>query len=275
MLNLFRKVPLIPVDELKAKLEKEKGDDFTLLDVREPREYEGGHLPGATHIPLSRLADRLNELDRTKPLVTYCKSGRRSGSAASILAGRGFHGVRSLDGGMDAWNGIVATGEYSRGLELLEGVRSAVDILPLALALEEGARLFYAGVGKMLQGDEAAGVFAALVKAEEEHKRKLTEACRVLIPDTRCEIPTGEEGLRGYMEGAVRIDEALDWARSRRGSRLELLDLSMQMEANSLDFYLKIAGRSEFTPVREVLDELIEDEKDHLRRLAALLEESV
>jgi rhodanese-related sulfurtransferase len=71
MLNLFRKVPLISVDVLKARLEKEKVGDFTLLDVREPREYEGGHLPGATHIPLSRLADRLNELDRTKPLVAY------------------------------------------------------------------------------------------------------------------------------------------------------------------------------------------------------------
>jgi rubrerythrin len=176
---------------------------------------------------------------------------------------------------MDAWNGVVATGEYSRGLELLEGVRYAVDILPIALALEEGARLFYASVGEMLQSDEAAGVFAALVRAEEEHKRKLAEACRLVIPDTRCEIPTGEEGLKGYMEGAVRIDEALAWARSRKDSLLELLDLSMQMEANSLDFYLKIAGRSEFTPVREVLEGLIEDEKGHLRRLAALLEESV
>jgi rhodanese-related sulfurtransferase len=71
MLNLFKKVPLIQVDELKARLEEEKAGDFTLLDVREPREYEGGHLPGAIHIPLSRLADNLGGLDRTKPLVAY------------------------------------------------------------------------------------------------------------------------------------------------------------------------------------------------------------
>ena len=71
MLSLFKKVPLISVEDLKARLNEEKAGSVTLLDVRVPREYEGGHLPGATHIPLSRLADRLGELDRTKPLVTY------------------------------------------------------------------------------------------------------------------------------------------------------------------------------------------------------------
>jgi len=159
-------------------------------------------------------------------------------------------------------------------MEFLEGVRYAVDILPIALALEEGARIFYGAVGEMLDDAESSAVFAALVKAEEKHKGKLVEACAVMMPDTRCEIPAGEEGLKGFMEGAARIDEAIAWARSRKDSPLKILELSMQMEANSLDFYLKVAGRSEFTPVKATLDELIEDEKAHLKRLAALLEKS-
>jgi rhodanese-related sulfurtransferase len=71
MMDLFRKVPETSAEEVRRKLDAAGPGDFTLLDVREPAEYERGHLPGAVHIPLSGLADRLGELDRSKPLVTY------------------------------------------------------------------------------------------------------------------------------------------------------------------------------------------------------------
>lgn len=176
---------------------------------------------------------------------------------------------------MDAWKGLVATGEYSQGMDFLEGVRTAADILPVALALEEGARIFYGAAADLFDDPEAKATFTALVRAEENHRRKLVEACAVMMPDTRCEIPSGEEGLRGFMEGAVRIDEALEWARREKRRPLEILELAVQMEANSLDFYLKVAAREEFAPIGTVLEELIEDEKGHLRRLADLLERNV
>jgi rubrerythrin len=182
--------------------------------------------------------------------------------------------VESLAGGIDAWQGLVATGGYTQGMDLLGGVRYAVDILPIALALEEGACLFYSAAGELLDDAEAGELFAALVEAEEGHKGRLVEACRVMMPDVQCEIPAGEEGLKGFMEGAVRIDEALEWARSRKEHPAEILDLAMQLEANSLDFYLKVAGRSEFIPVRETLDKLIADEKSHLKWLGSLLEKN-
>jgi rhodanese-related sulfurtransferase len=69
--NLFRKVPTISAEEVREKTGPDAPGNPVLLDVREPREYEGGHLPGAVHIPLSRLADRLGELDRGRPVVTY------------------------------------------------------------------------------------------------------------------------------------------------------------------------------------------------------------
>ena len=71
MMDLFKKVSETSAAEVRQKLETAAAGDFTLLDVREPVEYERGHLPGALHIPLSRLADRLGELDRSKPVVTY------------------------------------------------------------------------------------------------------------------------------------------------------------------------------------------------------------
>ena len=69
--SLFKRVNTVPAGEVRRDVEKEGGPDFTLLDVREPGEYARGHLPGALHIPLSRLAGRAGELDRSKPVVTY------------------------------------------------------------------------------------------------------------------------------------------------------------------------------------------------------------
>jgi rhodanese-related sulfurtransferase len=76
-----------------------------LLDVREPKEFEGGRLPGAVHIPLSQLAGRASELAKlvARPVVAYCDLGRRSRAAAGALAKAGFQEIYSLQGGIAAW----------------------------------------------------------------------------------------------------------------------------------------------------------------------------
>ncbi len=76
-----------------------------LLDVREPKEYEGGRLPTAIHIPLSQLAGRTSELAKyvARPVIAYCETGRRSRAAGGALAKAGFRQVYSLEGGLAAW----------------------------------------------------------------------------------------------------------------------------------------------------------------------------
>jgi len=78
-------------------------DDAQLVDVRESDEWEEGHAPRAILIPLDELTARRGELDPGRPVVTICRSGRRSLSAAEMLLGEGFQDVRSLAGGMIAW----------------------------------------------------------------------------------------------------------------------------------------------------------------------------
>jgi hydroxyacylglutathione hydrolase len=75
-----------------------------VLDVRSDAEWRAGHIAGATHIMLGDLAGRVEELAKDRPIVTVCGSGYRSSIAASLLAQRGFCGVRSMAGGMGAWH---------------------------------------------------------------------------------------------------------------------------------------------------------------------------
>ncbi len=65
--------PVESVDSAQAKVMMQKTDtgEMTILDVRQPSEYNASHIPGATLVPLPQLADRLDELDREKPLMVY------------------------------------------------------------------------------------------------------------------------------------------------------------------------------------------------------------
>lgn len=76
--------------------------DAVLVDVRQPDEWDAGHAPMATLIPLAELPDHLDELPRDRVIVCACRSGGRSLRAATFLQENGFDAV-NLTGGMIAW----------------------------------------------------------------------------------------------------------------------------------------------------------------------------
>lgn len=94
---------LIDANGLK-KLIDDKESMF-LLDVREPHEYQAGHIPGAVNVSVNELQARVNELpqDMDMRIVAYCASGMRSGRAAAFLRQYGYKNVFSLKGGYNNW----------------------------------------------------------------------------------------------------------------------------------------------------------------------------
>jgi len=79
--------------------------DALVLDVREPAEFENGHVIGARNVPLSQLEGRVGELQKhkAKPVIVICASGNRSRSALGSLRRLGFEQVFELAGGVAAW----------------------------------------------------------------------------------------------------------------------------------------------------------------------------
>ena len=90
----------VSVQELKQKLDNK--EDFQLIDVREDFEYEMSNL-GGTLIPLGGILIESNKLDKTKPVVVMCRSGKRSAAAIMQLEQQGFTNLYNLKGGILAW----------------------------------------------------------------------------------------------------------------------------------------------------------------------------
>jgi rhodanese-related sulfurtransferase len=88
---------------------KENMRKVQLIDVREPQEYENGHILGARNIPLSQMKMRLVEIRKDKPVYLYCASGIRSTRAATLLTKKGYEDLNHLKGGFKKWTGKVKT----------------------------------------------------------------------------------------------------------------------------------------------------------------------
>ena len=90
----------ITVDEAKEMVDR---DDVAVIDVREPHEYQAGHLPGAKLIPVNTVFARREELPGDREIVFVCAVGQRSALACEMAAAAGLTRLFNLEGGTDSW----------------------------------------------------------------------------------------------------------------------------------------------------------------------------
>ena len=94
----------VTADNAKKLIDDNLGNEnFELIDVRNPDEYECGYIKGSRLIPLNKLFANLNQLDKNKTYLLYCRSGGRSYMAQEIMFENGFLDVINLDGGVIEW----------------------------------------------------------------------------------------------------------------------------------------------------------------------------
>lgn len=97
-------MPITQCTAQQIKQRQEAGDQFLLLDVREPNEFAFAHIKGSLHIPLRQLPERLQELDNEQDIVVLCHHGMRSQQACLFLEQYDFKRLYNLKGGIDAWS---------------------------------------------------------------------------------------------------------------------------------------------------------------------------
>ncbi|MCE8016304.1 thiosulfate sulfurtransferase GlpE [Halomonas sp. MCCC 1A17488] len=91
----------LTIDTLERWLENDTS--LTLVDIRDPTSFAGGHIPGSRHLDNDSVAALFEAAPRERPLVVVCYHGHSSQQAAAWLAGQGFSEVYSLDGGFSEW----------------------------------------------------------------------------------------------------------------------------------------------------------------------------
>lgn len=102
-----KSIKTISINELEQKLQDPKLSNIIFVDVREPHEYEAGHIKGMKNIPLSTLKSDYKGLSKDAEIVLLCRSGKRSLQAANILKDYGYGNVVSVSGGIQEWQGEI------------------------------------------------------------------------------------------------------------------------------------------------------------------------
>ena len=94
----------LPVDLQPSDVNSlRENPDVVVIDVREQYEYDEGHIPGVTLIPLGSVPNRLDEIPTDKEVIFVCRSGNRSSHATQFLQQQGFENIHNMLGGMNAW----------------------------------------------------------------------------------------------------------------------------------------------------------------------------
>jgi len=271
--KLFTPTGALDPDEARKFMEQHDEGSYTLLDVRQPWEYEEDHIPGATLVPLGDLKEGTQDLDPDRPTLVYCAVGGRSRVAAQLLSGRGFEEVYNLAGGIKAYRGATASGPQELNLDMVRGDESPEEMLKLAYGLERALEIFYHQSLKQVEDKDLKDLLSKLEHVEEVHKEKVYERYKALVPDAPDMAAFEADMNPEIMEGGFRVNEFLKENQPWMKTTGQVLELAMMLETQALDLYMRFAEKSREEGTKQVLFKLSDEEKVHLKTLGRLLDE--
>ena len=190
-----------------------------------------------------------------------------------MLSGYGFEQIYNLKGGIMAWNGLVAEGPQELHLELIRGDETPAEILKIAYGMEKSLGDFYRTVATKTPDRELAALMKKLASIEDKHREYLLEIDKEIRLSGFDLETVDREALASTMEGGFTGDELIRSNERLLESVEAMLDLSMMLETQALDLYLRFAGKSQDETVRKILFRIADEEKAHLASLGKLRDE--
>jgi rubrerythrin len=200
----------------------------------------------------------------------------RSRAAVRILKERGFKEVYNLKGGMMAWEEIEApevAGSADRGINLIKGNETPNEIVAMAYGMEKGQECYYSTMVELLEDTEVSRLLKELAEEEKNHQQKIFILYQNLDPSVTNRQKFEARLVSDAMEGGFMVEEFVEKNRSGRQSVLNVLNVSMMLEAQALDLYMRYSDRCVSENAKETLFYLAEQEKQHLNRIGSLIED--
>ena len=274
--GFFQKVKSISPDEVREVIKSKGADEYCLLDVRQPGEYEQGHLPGAKLIPLSELQYNLDKIRPDRRTIVYCRSGNRSRSAVGILNGAGLDDVFNMERGILGYRGTQAAGPPEAGVFCFPENMSPEQLTAMAWYIEDGSQRFFEAVREKTQGAEEKDVISRLIDQKITHKESLFHLFKKISgsdSDNRFPADILPMPPHDVMAGCVSVPDAVAWSKDKQVT--DILDMLMALEANTLDLYLKLGRQVASESASSVFVELSDEQVRHLEQLGSILEKTL
>ncbi|MFC1828750.1 rhodanese-like domain-containing protein [Thermodesulfobacteriota bacterium] len=247
--------------------------DYVLVDVRQPDEYQAGHIPGSLFIPLSKLIFRFSDLPADKEMVFYCHSGGRSMAAASMVSEEDITDkkIYNLQGGILAWDGKTMKG-FPR-IQIFDKSKTPGELLFIAMDLEKGAWRFYKHILEHLSVGPIVSTLEPLYKAEIAHARTVYEFWKT---GERTPPPFDDlyDSLPGeVLEGGEKLSDVLDHLENiKENLSIRVIELALHIEYAAYDLYRAMAEQAQDETVQKTLLSIAQAEKSHIRLLTRALE---
>lgn len=261
-------------DEVKSILDGDEKGEFLLLDVRQPMEYEEGHLPGSVLMPLDELDSRRDELYRElysgRKTIIYCRSGRRSMAAAIALCDLGLKDLHVLEGGLNNWGFKTLKGKPEKKPRLIGKAANIKDVLVIAMKMEKIAYDFYIAARDKAKFEAPRTMFQQLAGVELSHMRRLFLRLTGEIPES-----AGLSHIEHYLkrfdkeakDSGIEVSAALMQGDEDVQSEVDALEIAIEREYIANDFYKRAASVVDDEDVRALLHGLAHDERGHAATL--------
>lgn len=267
-------IKTLSADEVKDILDGDEEGEYILLDVRQPMEYEEGHLPGSILMPLDEMESRRDEiyrdLHRERKIIVYCRSGRRSVAAAIVLYDLGLRNLHILEGGLGAWDFKTIKGKPEKKPAVIGKTSSARDVLVIAMKIEKMAYDFYTAARDRKQFELTRPMFQQLAEVELSHMRRLFLRLTGEIPES-ADLSRIEHYLKQLDKGSRNIDieisDALMRVDEAADGEADVLETAIEREYIANDFYKRAASLVDDEEVRALLHGLSHDERGHAATL--------
>lgn len=262
----------LTAEKLRELRETQPEKSYLLIDVRQPSEYEQGHIPGARLMPLPEVETGLFSLPSDRDLIFYCQNGGRSQWAAS-LAGEGEVSektVYNLMTGITGWEDKILPG-YPR-VQIFEKDETLEQQLNTAMNLEKGAWLFYQTIMDRFRDDPIRPTLEQLAIAEKAHASLIYRSWKEFHTDLPPFDRIYQDLSGNILEGGQSFEDAcrLLQEAERQGSPA-VIELAMTIEYCAFDLYRSMAEQTKNADASPTFLSIAQAEKAHLRVLTRAL----
>jgi rubrerythrin len=254
--------------EFRQYVEQKHEGAYLIVDVRQPKEYVEGHIPGAKLIPIMDLVANLSDLPPDKDLIFYCHSGGRSAAAATLAAEEeaSSKNIYNLEGGILAFEGRMVP-DYPK-VQVFDKSRNLSELLLMAMDFEKGALKFYEYLKGRFASKPFYKIFGKLSAAEMAHAKAVYQYWKDTESDPS-EFETVFENLKGeILEGGEALNDILQRAEAIKGNAcLHLIELALHIENAAFDLYRTMAERTDSQEAKHVFLSIAQAEKRHMGSL--------